>query len=400
MSESFTKPNSGSMPPVGVLVLGGDFHGLAIVRSLGRRGIPACIVDNEHSIGRYSRYTTHFRRISGLRQEQQTVDSLIQVATELNLKGWVLFPTRDEHVAAFSKHKAELEKWFRLPTPGWETIKWAWNKWNTYSLAEKIGLDIPKTWCPRKLDDLGAIDADFPLGIKPAVKEDFFYATKAKAWRANNRKELIDLWKEATIHSGLNEVLVQEIIPGDGACQFSSCIFFKDGKAQASMEAQRWRQHPPEFGRAATYVESIDRPDLTEIASRFLKEINYYGLAEVEFKRDPRDGKYKLLDVNARTWGFHVLGPAAGVDFPHLLYLDQLGQSFDPCRGRAGVGWIRMVTDIPSCLLGFAGGYLGWGEYRRSMQRFKVESVFSKEDLLPSLAEIALIPYLVVKRGF
>ncbi len=400
MAENHSAPGGTAGTPVGALVVGGDFHGLAIVRSLGRRGIPVCIVDNEHSIGRYSRYATHFRRVPELRRERQTIDSLIQVARELNLKGWVLFPTRDEHVAAFSKHKEELEQWFRVPTPGWETIKWAWNKWNTYSLALKIGLDIPKTWCPRSLDDLAKIDADFPLGIKPAVKEDFFYATKAKAWRANNREELLSLWKKASVHSGSNQVLVQEIIPGDGTCQFSSCMFFKDGQALASMEAQRWRQHPPEFGRAATYVESINRPDLTGLAARFLKEINYYGLAEVEFKLDPRDSKYKLLDVNARTWGFHVLGPAAGVDFPYLLFSDQLGQHINACRGRAGVGWIRMVTDIPSCLLGFAGGYLGWKEYKRSLQHFDVESVFSKEDLLPSLAELALIPYLAVKRGF
>ncbi len=386
--------------PVGALVVGGDFHGLAIARSLGRRGIPICIVDDENSVGRFSRYATHYRKIRNLRGEQETIDSLIQVAKDLNLKGWILFPTRDEHVAAFSRHKATLEQWFRCPTPDWETIKWAWNKWNTYSLAQQLGIDIPKTWCPRSLQDLEAIDTDFPVGVKPAVKEDFFYATKAKAFRANNRAELKTLWERAVVHSGANEVLVQEIIPGDGSCQFSSCMFFKNGKALASMEAQRWRQHPPEFGRAATYVETIDRPDLTELSSRFLRKINYYGLAEVEFKLDPRDGKYKLLDVNARTWGFHVLGPAAGVDFPYLLFSDQIGQEVADCRGRAGVGWIRMVTDIPSCLLGFTGGYLKWADYKRSLKHFAVESVFSKEDVLPSLVEIALLPYLAVKKGF
>lgn len=384
----------------GALIVGGDFHGLAIARSLGRQGIPVCIVDNEYSIGRFSRYVTHHRRVDNLRDEQATIDSLIRIAGELNLKGWVLFPTRDEHVAAFARHKDELEKWFRSPTPGWETIKWAWNKWNTYRLAEKLGMDIPKTWCPQSLEDIDAIDASFPLGVKPAVKEDFFYATKAKAWRANNREELKSLWKEAVLHSRANEVLIQEIIPGDGSCQFSSCMFFKDGDAVASMEAQRWRQHPPEFGRAATYVESIDRPDLTELSARFLREINYYGLAEVEYKLDQRDGKYKLLDVNARTWGFHVLGPTAGVDFPAMLFADQTGHKVEKARGRAGVGWIRMVTDVPSCVLGFAGGYLKWADYRRSLRNSAVESVFSKEDVLPSLAEIALLPYLAIKRGF
>jgi D-aspartate ligase len=303
-------------------------------------------------------------------------------------------------VAAFSRHKEKLSEVFRVPTPNWEITKWAWNKWNTYSLAQKLDIPIPRTWCPRTLEDIDQIDAEFPLGVKPSVKEDFFYATKAKAWRANNREELRDMFQKASGHVGSNEVLVQEIIPGDGKCQFSSCVFFKDGVAIGTMEAQRWRQHPPEFGRAATFVESIDLPVVVEPTMRFLKAINYYGLAEVEYKLDPRDGKYKLLDVNARTWGFHALGSPAGVDFCYMLYADQVGERVENCRGRSGVGWIRMVTDIPTSLQGIFAGRLDAQTYLRTLRDFKIESVFNSSDILPSLAEIALIPYLAVKRGY
>jgi predicted ATP-grasp superfamily ATP-dependent carboligase len=244
------------------------------------------------------------------------------------------------------------------------------------------------------------MEVSFPIGVKPAVKEDFFYATKAKAWRANNRNELKDLFLRASRHVGSNEVLVQEIIPGDGSTQFSCCMFFKDGKAIGSMAAQRLRQHPPEFGRAATFVESIELPEIEEPTVRFLKAINYYGLAEVEYKLDARDGKYKLLDVNARTWGFHGLGPSAGVDFSYLLYADQVGEKVEVCHGRPGVGWIRMVTDLPTSLGGILAGRLDLSSYMGSLKTFSVESVFSQEDVLPSLVEIALIPYLSVKRGY
>jgi D-aspartate ligase len=174
----------------------------------------------------------------------------------------------------------------------------------------------------------------------------------------------------------------------------------KDGVALGSMEAQRWRQHPPEFGRAATFVESIDLPIAQEMTVKFLRAIDYYGLAEVEYKLDHRDGKYKLLDVNARTWGFHALGAQAGVDFPYLLYADQVGKPVQSARGRAGVGWIRMVTDLPTSFAGIYSGRLGSGAYLRSLRDFSIESVFSSEDLLPTLAEIALLPYLAVKRGY
>ncbi len=398
MSELIQR-NVGDEGRIGAVIVGGDFHGLGIVRSLGRHGVPICIVDDEYSIGRFSRYTTINVRAPNLRNERQTVDFLIGIARKHSLKGWVLFPTRDELVVAFARHKAELSEWFRVPTADWETTQWTWNKWKTYSRAEEIGIPIPKTWCPRSARDLDKIDAPFPLGVKPAVKEDFFYATGAKAWRANNRAELTDLFQRASRHSGANEILVQEIIPGDGHYQFSSCMFFKNGVPIGSMEAQRWRQHPPEFGRAATYVESIRLPEVEALTLKFLQAINYYGLAEVEYKLDPRDGKYKLLDVNARTWGFHCLGAPAGVDFSYLLFADQIGEPVEACRGKAGVGWMRVVTDLPTSINGLVARRLTFRSYLKSLSHAGVESVFSPEDVLPSLIEVALIPYMLIKRG-
>jgi D-aspartate ligase len=385
---------------VGAVVLGGDFHGLGIVRSLGRRGIPVCLIDDEYSIGRFSRYTTHAVTTPTFRKPKETVDFLLETARRLSLKGWVLFPTRDEIVAAVARHRAQLADWYRVPTPEWESIKWAWNKWNTYCLANRLGIPIPRTWCPRSLGDLDGIEAEFPLAVKPAVKEDFFYATKAKAWRANNRQELRTLFERATRHVAGNEVLIQEIIPGDGNHQFSSCVFFKNGVAIGSMEAKRWRQHPPEFGRAATFVETVECPELLAPTLRFLSAMNYYGLAEIEYKLDAREGQYKLLDVNARTWGFHCLGPSAGVDFSYLLFADQIGQPVQGGRGRPGVGWIRMVTDIPTSLSDIIAGRLDVRTYLKSLRDFSTESVFSPEDVMPTLAELALLPYLAVKRGY
>lgn len=85
------------------------------------------------------------------------------------------------------------------------------------------------------------------------------------------------------------------------------------------MVARRRRQHPHEFGRATTFAETVDLPVLEERSERLLATLEYYGLAEVEYKQDPRDGEYKLLDFNARAWGYHSLGAEAGVDFPLQL---------------------------------------------------------------------------------
>jgi len=126
--------------------------------------------------------------------------------------------------------------------------------------------------------------------------------------------------------------MVQDVIPGGGSQQYSYCAFFRDGEAVGSMVARRRRQHPLQFGRASTFVETIDQPELVEVSERFLKAIDYYGLVELEYKLDPRDGMFRLLDVNARTWGYHSLGASAGVDFSYMLFADQMGLPVTPRR--------------------------------------------------------------------
>jgi D-aspartate ligase len=382
----------------GAIVVGGEHPGLGVARSLGRRGIPVYILDDQYSASAYSRYATRVIRVKDLRDERQAVEAVLNLGLRFDLKGWVLFPTRDETVAAFSRNRAALSQIFRVPTPEWETVKWAWNKKNTYELAEQLDIPCPQTFNPQTVGELRSLYPKLPMAIKPAVKENFFYATGAKAWRAGTETELEDLYAKAARQIDPKEILIQEIIPGDGTRQISYCAFFREGEPHSSLVARRIRQHPPEFGRAASYVESIDLPQVEELAVRFLKAINYYGLVEIEFKHDPRDGKYKLLDVNARTWGFHTLGYPAGVDFSYLLFADQIGTSVPRCRGQAGVGWLRLITDVPSVLAAASRGKLNMSSYLQSLRRTRVESVFCREDPLPSLAEVALLPYLIVKK--
>jgi D-aspartate ligase len=383
---------------IGALVVGGDHPGLGVARSLGRRGIPVYILEDQHSISRFSRYANRVIRVKDLRDERKTVDAVLEAGRKFGLKDWVLFPTRDETVAAFSRYRTELAQMFRVTTPDWNTVQWAWDKNKTYEMALKLQIPSPQTWNLKSRDELSTLHSKLPLAIKPAIKENFFYATGAKAWRADTVERLHFLFDKAAQQIKLEEIMIQEIIPGDGQHQFSYCAFFRDGSAHSSLVARRERQHPREFGRAATYVESIDLPAIEELSERFLKAIDYYGLVEMEYKQDPRDGQYKLLDVNARTWGFHSLGFPAGVDFPYLLFADQVGEKIERCRGTAGIGWLRLLTDLPSTFSGMLQGKVKWSSFVSSMRRTRIESVFCKEDPLPSLAEMVLIPYLFAKK--
>jgi D-aspartate ligase len=382
------------------VVVGGDYQGLGIARSLGRRGIPVCVLDDERSIARFSQYTHRALRVDDLRDERRTIETLLALGERFGMEGWVLFPTREETVAAISRNRDRLGQQFRVPTAPWEVVRWAWDKRNTYQRAGELGIPTPRTWYPHVADEIAEIDGEPPFVVKPAIKEHFFYATKAKAWRAESRGELRELVERALGIVGNPEVMVQELVPGDGRDQFAYCALFKDGQALATMTCRRRRQHPPEFGRASTYVETVEAPEVERLSERFLRGIGYYGLAELEYKLDRRDGRYKLLDVNARTWGYHTLGPRAGVDFPALLYADQLGERLQPTRARTGVRWVRLATDLPTGALEIARRRLGLRSYLRSLLRANTEAVFELRDPLPSIAEAVLIPYLALRRGF
>ncbi|MDQ6820075.1 MAG: ATP-grasp domain-containing protein [Actinomycetota bacterium] len=389
----------GSAP--GAVVIGGDYQGLAIVRSLGRRGIDVVVLDDEVSVSRCSRFTAAQVRVPDLRRQEAIAGALLALADRYDLHGWVLFPTREETVAAISRYREDLLARYRVPTPEWDVVKWAWDKRNTYQRAAELGLPVPRSWTLRSHEELEEIDGDPPFVIKPAIKEHFFYATKQKAWRADTRLELAARVREAIRLIDVGEVIVQELIPGSGQTQLAFCAFFKGGRAAARMTVKRLRQHPPEFGRSSTYVQTISDATLDEPSERFLRSIGYYGLVELEYKHDRRDGQTKLLDVNARTWGYHGVSQRAGVDFPYLLYADQLGL---PAQGSGvaspGVSWIRLVTDVPTAALELTRGRLGWREYLGTLRSFDVESVFSRDDPLPGLAELALLPYSALRRGF
>lgn len=385
---------------IGAVVIGGDYQGLGIVRSLGRRGIPICVIDDEQSIGRFSRYTSHWVKVRDLRNPQRTVETLMATGRRLGLEGWVLYPTREETVAALSRSRETLSELFRVPTAEWSAVRWAWDKRNTYELCARLGIPAPSTWYPGAAEDLDAIDAEPPWVIKPAIKEEFLHATKAKAWRADTRAELRARFGQAAELVGPGEVMIQELIPGDGRHQFACCAFAKHGDMVATMVARRRRQHPPEFGRASTFVETVDIPLLEQLSASFLSAIDYDGLVELEYKLDPRTRQFKLLDVNARTWGYHTLGVAAGVDFPYLQFADQLGETVTPCRARVGTRWIRLATDVPTAAVEIRRGRLRPRAYLRSLRGVHAESVLASDDPRPGIAELALIPYLAWKRGF
>jgi D-aspartate ligase len=327
----------------GAIVLGGNFVGLGIVRSLGAHGIPTWVFDADRSksIAQFSRYTTRF-----VETKQAITDVLLHEGQKYQLHGWVLFPVADEYVETVSANRDLLSSIFRVTTAPSEVTRFALDKRLTYLRANQLGIAAPWTLLGNSLAEPEAEGIPYPVILKPAINHHFFPQTNIKALPAENPSQLQRAFAQMSRYIPPDEILLQERIPGGGENQFSFCALCKDGHTYASLLAQRRRQYPVEFGNASTFVETTEQSVVEAAGRRFLESIGFDGIAEVEFKFDPRDGKYKILDVNPRTWGWHTLGKAAGMDFPYLLFRQAVGLPVVPVGTHRSAAWIREITDI------------------------------------------------------
>lgn len=398
MIEAASSPGSRSSrrvprAPGGALVLGADYRALGVVRSLGRRGVRVEVLrGREEPLAGLSRYACAREWPD---EPEDRLAFLLDLAAD-GLEGWALIPSGDESAALVARHHERLARQFALTTPSWDVMRWAYDKRLTYQLAEDVGVPCPRTALPAR-DGLDA-GVPFPAVLKPAFKQSFNRLTAAKAWRVDDAEALARSFAEASALVDPATVLLQEVIPGGGDAQFSLAALLRDGEPLASLTARRTRQYPADVGRASTYVETVDYPEVVELSLRLLQELRWTGLVEVEFKRDPRDGTLKLLDVNPRVWGWHTLGARAGVDFSYLLWLAACDRPVPATNARAGVGWLRLTTDTPTALRELLGGRLALGEYARSLRGPREAAIFAWDDPVPGVLEVPALAYVLWRR--
>jgi len=384
----------------GALVIGGNLNGLSIARSLGRRGVPVWVVTPPNiKLASYSRYT---RRTlpwpNGDGEGQATY--LLDVAERYQLNRWVLLPTSDESAALLSKFHALLSRRFRVSTPVWDVLRWAYDKRLTYKLAAEQQVDCPHTIYPASEADLEGASGALPGILKPATHATTNRFTADKAWPVDSREELLVRYRQARELIPPDLILVQERIPGGGESQFSYAALCCDGQPIASLTARRTRQYPIDFGHSSSFVETLDVPEIVAPSRRLLAAIRYTGLVEVEYKFDARNGRYKLLDINPRLWTWATLGARAGIDFPYLLWQMLLGLPVQEKAGRTDVRWVRMITDVPAAIHEMARGRLSPGAYVRSLRSPLEFSVTALDDPLPGLVEVPLFAYKHFYNGY
>jgi predicted ATP-grasp superfamily ATP-dependent carboligase len=201
-----------------------------------------------------------------------------------------------------------------VPFADYSTWIKARDKAQTMKLALELNIPHPKTYYISKIEELVELTGriEYPVVVKPRLSCGSWGVTCVE-----KREELHN--KYLTVHNKYPYPIIQEFIPRGGDAYGVSLLFNRDSQVRAIFAHRRLREFPVSGG-PSTLRESVHRPDLVEVACKLLKALDWYGLAMVEFKEDPRDGQCKVLEINPRFWGSLALAVVAGVDFPYLLY--------------------------------------------------------------------------------
>src|SRR6202022_3944638 len=175
----------------GALVIGGNLNGLSIARSLGRHGVPVWVTTPPNiKLASCSRYTLRTLPWPDGEPEAQ-VAYLGEVAERYELDQWVLFPTSDESAALLSKFHVQLSRHFRVSTPTWDVLRWAYDKRLTYRLAAEQKVAYPSTIYPASEADLKDVACAFPAILKPDTHATINRFTADKACPVANRKTFL-----------------------------------------------------------------------------------------------------------------------------------------------------------------------------------------------------------------
>lgn len=374
-----------TLPPA--IVMGLSPTGLHVVRALGRSGVKVIGIVDEMQAGAASRFCKQVICARGT----EKVDRICEAFPKGGVKP-VLIPTSDQDVDLIIQHAERLKEHVRFQASYADGLaQQIMDKDSFYRLCETHGVAYPRLWSGQK-DQVSALaeQVAFPCMIKPALIQRLKDQMRGKkGWIARDEREYQAQIAKLPPEAGT--LLGQEIVPGPESDITLWCGYLSDGAVLNGFTARKLRQFPPGFG-SASLAQSHPEPESTQIAVRLLQKLGYRGVASAEFKRDPKTGALKIIEINVRPSLWFSLTTAAGRQVVLSAYRDLAGLSqIEEHAQIQGVRWCYGVKDLYSRIF-YArnpGFILPSPDVRTAgPAKARTYAVFAWGDPLPAVAEL------------
>lgn len=372
---------------MGVVVLGGYVNALGVVRSLAARGWPVAVITSQpFDIAHRSRQAeVHAAAPWHDDEPERLVDLLLR--RHRSWEGWVLLPTHDGALSTLSRHQATLSRHYRVAAPAWSVTRRLLDKQLMGEAALAAGLRVPMDFGPATDGCWERHGLEFPLLVKPCQGHLFFARFQRKLFQVHDREGL-----RRRVESTLAEGLVcrlQEWIPGSDDQIYTHSLYVnRQGVASPGVSVRKHRQSPAGFGvtRVATIVP--DPPGLAEATLELVRQLDLRGPATAEFKRDPRDGQFRFLEINGRMVLYNTLLEKGGLSMAALAVADQLGIPVEPVVPTPWEGhWIHLHADLLHSLMELQRRSISLRDVLQPYRRRWVEAVWAADDPLPFLLQ-------------
>lgn len=376
-----------------VVILGGGINAMGIVRSFEKTDIPVVVMSWYKDSAMTSRFCKSEICPNPIDKEK-LVDFLIQYGEKQTSKT-VLFATSDLFLMPIVEFKEKLSKYYHIPVCDWDLLSKLIEKEYLYSFVEKLGIPCPKTINVYKIDDFDVVKESLalPIIIKPSVNINFSRLLGSKAFILKTKKELDDIIQKISETNLCSEkIIAQEYIPGEPTELYTITSYAnKDHEITGYSIGHKIRQFPPQTGTIVSgHVIHIE--EILKHAETFIKETKFYGISNIEFKKDARDGSYKLMEINPRTglWNLSVL--ESGVNLPMQAYNDVLGIPIEKEFNKNDeLIWYILPIDLYYALWGnkkkgfpqYAITYKAWRKSVRKKGVKCVDALFKWYDPIP-----------------
>lgn len=353
---------------------------LAIVRSLGRRGIEVhCGESFKYNLSSFSKYVTDQVRYPSPDDEPEAfVDRLIDIVRTGDYE--MVFPVRDETTLLVADHQEQLSEWTTLYLAPYETIAALNDKGETVKLARRAGVPVPTTYFPEEVSlDRVKREAEYPLLIRPR--------------ESSGSRGIVPVESPAEFDAAYAEVeaeygtpMIQEYVDKTGYS--TACVMLdRDQREVASFSYERLKEYPLSGGPTVVGV-STDDEEVKSHARNLLQEVSWKGAAEVEFILD-ETGSPRLLEVNPRFWTPLQLAISSGVDFPYLIWQQAHGKDAYVTEYESGVTYRWMLPNEILWTLNAPDKKQGIRDLLDGRRNGVCYSVLSSHDPLPTVGTVA-----------
>jgi predicted ATP-grasp superfamily ATP-dependent carboligase len=341
---------SRSLPAI---VLGIDTPiGLTVIRDLGSQGIPVIgIARQPNALGMQSRYLT--RGLLRPPTQAALIDQIVALGAELGTS--CLFAISEDDIALLNRHRDRLSA-FKIMFADARRMDSVLDKAQTYAAAARAGVRTPRTEQVASMAEAERLSTElrYPVVLKWANPHEAIPLLKPlgispdKVRYCHSAAELLDYLRPFAPANTFP--LIQEYCAGVGLGQF---VLMKDGHPHYAFQHLRVHEWPPEGG-FSSMCESLPldlHRELMEKSVALLRELDWEGVAMVEYRHDPATGESALMEINGRFWGSLPLAYHAGASFPLLCYrLLGLGETVTQQPYRAGIRCRFMVPETKRLL--------------------------------------------------